>query len=193
MSNLTSEAVIQILDAYLISMSHDSATSSATMDGATLSAVCQIYNKKHRFRARDLKDLAEQMRVREVEEINRRMPTHQEPVPAKGQRRIAEPTRDAVANAAAHDTEIAWFTMGQDHKFHFPFADGHVDLVDRNLIIQISCLASCGYTPRDFMVDWFGLTWSMEYLTCPDLCHFPRGVLALTPHMLPQEPTTPEN
>jgi len=90
-------------------------------------------------------------------------PNSQEPTPAP------QPPLDSPVKGSGGGTSLGitrYFTFGQGHVHSisgFTF--------DKDIVVAIT-----SKDPRKTMFDLFGAKWSMEYLDCPDLYFYPRGV-----------------
>lgn len=63
----------------------------------------------------------------------------------------------------------SWFTFGQGHEHPF---EGII--LDKDIVLQITASS-----PLHHMHRLFGTAWAMEYLTMPEMEHFPRGIRKL--------------
>lgn len=64
----------------------------------------------------------------------------------------------------------SYFTLGQSHVYRL-----NGQTLDCDCVIKI-----IAEDPQLVMTEHFGLKWSLEYGTCPNLKYFPRGVYNLT-------------
>ena len=63
-----------------------------------------------------------------------------------------------------------YFSLGQVHTHS---CNGHT--LDKNCLIKITA-----ESPRDVMLEHFGVKWCFEYDKMPDMKYFPRGIYNLT-------------